>query len=449
MMATAAPPNFVVIIADDMAWDDSGAYGNLGIRTPTIDRMAREGTRFTHAFLTTSSCSPSRISILTGRYPHATGAPELHIPLPEGQRFFTEALRQKGYHTGSAGKWHLGPNARDKFDATADGGGASGCENWVPLLKDRPRDQPFFFWFAAVDPHRGYRENAIERPHAPEDVRVPPYLVDSEATRRDLALYYDEITRMDTYIGAVLDELEAQGVAEDTLVLFLSDNGRPFPRCKTTLYDDGVRTPFIALWPSSGLRETTESRLVSAIDIAPTMLELAGCPLGPTFQGRSFADVFTGQPRRERAFVFAEHNWHDYQAYERMARSKGFTYIRNWRPDLPGTPPADAVNSASFAELKRVRDSGEASPAQRLCFEIPRPTEELYDMESDPHSLCNLANDPAFRDVLQRHRAALETWRQETGDFAADDLTPDGFHREQGHRLPGVSAPHPRIERYR
>ena len=276
-LATAAPPNFVIIIADDMSWDDCGAYGHPTIRTPHIDRMAKEGMRFENAFLTISSCSPSRASIITGRYPHRTNAEELHWPLPGDQTTFTEILRQHGYWCGAAGKWHLGDEVKDRFDKimaadtsgfqlptgkagqtgkfteTTRGDVRSGCTDWVPLLKSRPRHKPFCLWLAALDPHRPYDED-LTGGYQAEDVRLPPYHPDAPAVRLDYMRYYAEISRLDRFVGDVMAELEQQGVADDTMVVFLSDNGRPFPRDKTTVYDSGIRTPFIVRYPAQVAR---------------------------------------------------------------------------------------------------------------------------------------------------------------------------------------------------
>src|SRR4051794_22460230 len=202
-------PNVVLIIADDLAWDDCEAFGNPKVKTPNIDRLAREGMRFDRTFVTASSCSPSRSSLITGRYPHNTDAEELHWPLPPRQVTFVEKLKASGYWTAAAGKWHLGDPAKGRFDLvreanpagfqlgtgkdakarmTAQGSGAarSGCDQWVPVLRDRPKDKPFFLWLATLDPHRDYEEGTIARPHRPEDVVLPPYLPDVAEVRRDL-----------------------------------------------------------------------------------------------------------------------------------------------------------------------------------------------------------------------------------------------------------------------
>ncbi len=434
--AVGRRPNFVIMIADDMAWDDAGAYGHPHIRTPNIDRLAKEGVRFTNAFLTCASCSPSRCSIMTGRYPHSTGAKELHQPLPADQVVFAGLLKEAGYYTAAAGKWHLGSHARVHFDNILDGGGPSGCENWVKALRQRPKDRPFFMWLAAVDPHRDYSPNTIPEPHRPEDAVVPPFLPDNAATRKDLAMYYDEITRMDGFIGEVLDELDAQDAAEDTLVMFLSDNGRPFPRCKTTVYDSGVKTPFIVRLPGRVQAGSTCEGLVSSVDIAPTLIELGGGEISKTFQGRSFARMLKDTSTRTRQYVFAEHNWHDYQAHSRGVRSNEWLYIRNAYPHLNASPPADAVRSITYQEMIRLEREGKLAEHQRQCFVTPRPKEELYDIKADPYSLRNLAQDARHAGVLRKMRAALEEWIEETDDRVPEPPTRDRFDRWTGRALP-------------
>jgi arylsulfatase A-like enzyme len=438
---TPARPNVVLIIADDLGWEDCGPYGNRGVRTPALDRLAAGGLVFHNAVLTCSSCSPSRSSIITCRYPHNTGAEQLHWPLPKEQTTFVELLRKAGYWTAAVGKWHLGPAALDRFDVVkqAGRGNASGCEEWVPTLAARPVDKPFFLWLAAVDPHRDYQPGAVARPHEPGDATVPPYLPDTAEVRRDLALYYDKIARLDGFVGRVLDELDRQGVAEDTLVLFMTDNGRPFPRCKTTVYDSGVKTPLVIRWPAKVKPGATHS-LVSSIDIGVTILELAGVSASDSMQGRSFAAVLANPTARAREFAFSEHNWHDFEARSRSVRTERFKYIRNEYTDLPNTPPADAVRSPTFQAMRKLRDAGELKPEQMTCFTRPLPVEELYDLKSDPHELSNLADQAAFRGELARLRAELDRWKAETKDATPVERTADEFDRELGTPLPGRQA---------
>jgi len=183
----------------------------------------------------------------------------------------------------------------------------SGAADWVRALENRPAEKPFFMWFAAVDPHRPYQENIIDQPHQPYDVDVPPFLPDNEFTRKDLALYY-------VHVGKVLDELDRQDIAENTMVIFMTDNGRPFPRCKTRMLDDGLKSPFIVRWPALIQAGSTSNSLISSVDLAPTICELAVAEALPQFQGVSFVPVLKDAGATVRDFVVGEHNWHDYQA---------------------------------------------------------------------------------------------------------------------------------------
>jgi N-sulfoglucosamine sulfohydrolase len=425
-------PNFIVFIADDAAWNDCGPYGNNQIKTPNINSLAEEGVVFNNAFLTISSCSPSRCSILTGRYPHSTGAPELHMPLPANQLLFAGELQKAGYYTAVAGKYHIGPK-RSEFD-TIYGGGPSGCEHWVEALQNRPKDRPFFLWLASIDPHRKYAPNTIPEPHDPEEVIVPPYLPDNDSTRKDLAMYYDEISRMDSYIGKVMEELKQQGADENTLVVYMTDNGRPFPRGKTRLYDSGIKTPFIVRWPAK-LKKGISDALVSSIDIAPTFCELAGAGIPESFQGFSFVPVLKDYNAQTRTYIAAEHNWHDYQAHERAVRNKQYLYIRNAFPQLNASPPADAVNSITYREMIKMYQAGELNEHQQNCFITPRSAEELYDVVNDPFQLTNLAEVPESGKTLVEMRSLLDKWVEEYNDKVPGNPTPDKFDRWTGKRL--------------
>jgi N-sulfoglucosamine sulfohydrolase len=456
--AAETRPNFILFIADDMSAEDCGPYGNKGVQTPNLNRLAREGMRFTRAFVTTSSCSPSRSSLLTGKYPHNTGAEQLHWPLSGKHTTFVQLLKEAGYYTAAAGKWHIGPEVKKHFDRVTEPGDAgfqlplvgkgrmiaddkSGCKNWVPTLQNRPKDKPFVLWLAALDPHRDYEEKIIAKPHRPEDVVVPPYLPDVPETRKDLALYYDEIARLDGFIGEVLAELERQNQASNTFILFIGDNGRPFPRCKTRLYDSGIQTPWIVRWPAKVKAATVCERLVSTIDIAPTFIKLAGIAPNKSFEGKDFSPLLQNPMSAVRESAYAEHHWHDFDACERAIRSEQFKYIRNYFNDLAGTPPADAVRSLTFQAMRTSRDEGKLTGAQKNSFEKPRAAEELYDLNSDPHEMNNLAADPGYATTLANFRQQLESWQKETRDTAPVARTLDEFDRESGEPLPDRKRP--------
>ncbi len=429
-------PNFVIIIGDDIGWNDLGCYGNPVVKSPNIDRLADEGIKFTNVYLTASSCSPSRCSIVTGRYPHNTGAAELHTPLPAGMITFPGELKRNGYYTAAAGKWHLGPNPKSDFDLVVEeGNGDGGEDQWVRVLQDRPKDKPFFMWFAAHDAHRVWQADSKAAPHNPDDVIVPAYLADAPGTREDLAAYYDEIQRLDRYVGLVRDELRKQNALENTMIIFMADNGRPFPRAKTRVYDSGMKTPFVVSWPKAIKTHATSAALMSAIDIAPTILQLAGLESGPTFQGISFEKTIKNPSTEHRNYIFAEHNWHDFEAHERMVRDKYFMYVVNNRPQFPNQGPADSNKSSSYEDLKAVRDGGKLSAAQADVFMAPRPYEELFDCVNDPEQLLNVTSNPAYTSVMDNLRFVLQRWSVETGDDIPSKLTDSWYDRETGNGL--------------
>ncbi|WP_417394630.1 sulfatase [Gimesia chilikensis] len=433
--AAETRPNIVMILADDVSWNDLGCYGHPSIRTPNLDRLAKEGLRFDNAYLTISSCSPSRCSVITSRYPHNTGAPELHTPLPEGQVLFPQLLRDAGYYTVISGKQHMGPYALTSFDHVSKGKGPGREEDWGPILKKRPKDQPFFCWFASTDAHRAWQKSKQTQPHQPEDVVVPPYLIDSPETRKDLAQYYDEISRLDYFTGQILDELDAQGIADNTLVLFFADNGRPFPRCKTRLYDSGIKTPMMVRWPKVISPGTVTNSLVSTIDLGPTFLQVAGVKADPRMQGVSFENLFTDPKAKVRDYAFGEHNWHVFKAHERMVRSGDWLYIRN---ALPGQRNlcVESIDFPSGEALWERYEAGKLNKNQKDVFLKPRPREELYKVSKDPHQFENLADKPEYASELARLRTVLDQWAEQTGDTIPDNPTPDRNQRP-GEPKPG------------
>ena len=432
-------PNFIIFIADDISWDDFGCYGNKLVQTPNIDRIASEGLRFNHAYLTASSCSPSRISIMTGRYPHNTGAAELHTEPSVDFATIASKLKEKGYFTAQAGKWHMGTKIKDGFDIIQDKrkiNGDGGEDYWTQLLKSRDKDKPFFFWLASYDAHRIWGPNDFSGAHNPSAIVPPPTLASGDSTKMDLASYYDEIKRLDFHIGAVEQELKDQGVLDNTTIIIMADNGRPFPRDKTRVYDSGMKTPFIIKW-SSGIDNPGNScnSLISSIDIAPTILDLSGIEIPASFQGQSFKSLLK-QPRNKfRQYVFAEHNWHDHEAHERMVRTKDYLYVLNSRPGFPNQGPADAINSMSFRELVRLNDNGLITAAQKDIFVSPRPEEELYDCRKDPLQLNNLALNKDSDQTLSDLRKVLKDWMDDTGDNIPKRLTQDWYTRTTGKRI--------------
>ena len=439
-------PNFVFIIGDDISAEDFGCYGNPGIHTPNIDRLAAQGLRFTQAYLTASSCSPSRSSIFTSRYPHnLETAAELHGLLPEGIPMFPKLLRDSGYYTAHAGKAHFGGEsdilsgpAVAAFDIGGDGqrddlkGGRGGENQWIARLRTRPQQKPFFMWFASHDAHRAWDADSFEGMHRPADVRVPPYLVDTPETRADLAHYYDEITRLDYFVGEVVRELTRQRVLDNTVIIVMADNGRPFPHSKTQLFDDGIKPPLIVHWPAGIPRPASTAALVSSIDIAPTILELAGVDRPASFQGVSLVPILRDPHATVRDYIFAEHNWHNFTAHVRMVRHGDYVYIRNAWPQLPQPGASDTFYNPSADALKALQAQNKLTPLQAIVMQPTAPAEEFYDLASDPGQQSNLALAASPPAALTELRTTLNRWTEETGDTVPVKPTPTNFVYETG-----------------
>ncbi|MEZ6088600.1 MAG: sulfatase-like hydrolase/transferase [Pirellulaceae bacterium] len=333
------------------------------------------------------------------------------------------------------------PPAFDSIDGGRGPNNSGGHANWVTVTRERPRDKPFFFWFASYDAHRDWDADgqwdasAFGPMHRAEDVIVPPFLIDDLPTRRDLASYYNEVTRFDYFIGEVVRELKDQDVFENTLIFVLADNGRPFPRAKTRLHDSGMKTALIAHWPAGMKQPAASDSLVSVIDIAPTVLSIADANVPETMQGVTMQPLFADPSTEVRKYAFSEHNWHDYEAHGRSVRDGRFLYIQNNRVDTAWQGPADSVRSPSHRQLRGQRDRQELSPAQQDVFLAPRPSEELYLTSADPHQLNNLIDDEAYADDVARLREVMAEWTQRTGDTVPEQISADAFDRETGESL--------------
>lgn len=393
----AQRPNIVVFILDDVGQQDVGAFGNNVVSTPNIDRLASEGMRFDRAFLSTSSCSSSRASLLTGLYPHSTGAPALNDPLPATVDSLPQQLKAAGYYTASVGKWHLGEPFKSHFDRVMENSGERAATDWLPELARRPHDKPFFFWFATSDAHAPYNWHTPLQLADPRSVIVSPRMEDTAYERRMTALYYFEIARVDRNIGAVLDALAQAGELDNTLVVVLSDNGSQFGGAKTTLYDDGLLTPLVMRYPARIAGQRENRQLVSAIDLAPTLLQLAGIAVPTAMQGVSLWPTIDNPQQAVRTSLYAERNRHGQPHFERAIRTETRLYKRNYLGRRLCDPEADNLDGIQN------RDSGH---------------EELYDMANDPAALTNLYRNPEYRSELASLRVQMNHIMHDTGDRA-------------------------------
>ena len=425
--------NILLLIADDLG-RMAGCYGEPAIRTPNIDALAARGTRFDMAFTSTASCSASRSVIYTGLHTHQTGQYGLHhdyhhfmtfADVPTAPRLLNEA----GYHTGIIGKVHVGPAEVYPWQHREESG--SRDVGWVA---DRARayfaargadDRPFFLTIGFIDPHRdetrgGFGNDtfgAADPVFAPDAVHVPAFLPDLPEVRDELAAYYRSVHRLDRGVGLVLDALADCGLAGDTLVVFLSDNGAPFLNSKTTLFDAGVHLPLIMYRPGQKAG-VANPNLVSFTDLLPTFLEVAGasCPDGKR-TGRSLLPILEETVRLPGwDMVFGSHTFHEVTNYwpTRFLRTPRYKYHRNvaWQLDFPFS--GDLYGSLSWQGIRRTDPV--MIGKRPLRDYVRRPPEELYDLDADPEEVSNLAGDPEHEDLLRAFRERMEAWQRSTRD---------------------------------
>lgn len=427
---SAEPPrrNVLLLIADDLGLD-LGCYGNPVVQTPNLDRLAADGTRFTHAFATVASCSPSRAVLLTGQYTHTNGQYGLahathHFHTFASVKSLPRLLKEAGYRTGVLGKLHVLPPSVYPFDVVQGGG-----RDVVRMAQQARRffadeaDRPFFLLIGYVDPHRAAKGFDNEKPYPgvvarkydPATVRLPYFLSDRPEVRQEVAEYYEAISRLDQGVGMVLDALRETGQAGNTLVIFLSDNGMPFPGAKTTLYDAGTHLPLLVSSPKQKRRGVSSAAMVSWADVAPTILDWAG--LQPSaMPGRSFLTALEEENPKGWDAVYGSHVFHEVTMYYpmRTIRTRQYRYLLNLAHQLPFPFASDLYHSATW---QGILHSGAKTLGQRsLASFINRPREELYDLEKDPNELNNVAGDPGYARVLEELRSRVKQWQERTHD---------------------------------
>jgi N-sulfoglucosamine sulfohydrolase len=432
---TAETPrrNIVLLVADDLGLD-LACYGNTKIKMPHLDALAKRGVCFSQAFATVSSCSPSRASIYSGLYTHTSGqyglAHAVHNQQSRPQvKSLPGLLKQAGYRTAILGKIHVLPRAVYPFDEEITQG-LEGNRN-VAVMGEKARqffascgDKPFLLVVGFGDPHRAARgfanhktyKGVPEVKYDPRDVIVPSFLPDQPEVREELADYYQAASRMDHGVGLVLDALKQTGKADNTLVIFLSDNGIPFPGAKTTLYDPGIHLPLIVAAPGQKKRGLTNRALVSWVDIAPTILDWAKVKKPPVMPGRSLLPILEEESPKGWEVVYGSHQFHEVTMYYpmRMVRTRQYKYLLNLAHQLDYPFASDLYFSKTWQGVLRRKDK-KLGPRDLDAF-IHRPREELYDLEHDPEELHNLAADPKHADVLAELRKNLRKWQEQTND---------------------------------
>ncbi len=430
--------NILLMIADDLG-KETGFMGDAAAETPNLDKLAKDGVVFEQSFCTTATCSASRSVIYNGLHNHQSG----HYGHHHGCHHFATfddvetipaILNDAGYLTAIVGKIHVGPDNVYPWQirVTEDIQGARDvqavCKAACKLIEHADsEDKPFFITLGYTDPHRGGGRGAWmnkdypgvkRRKFSPDEVNVPPYLPDLPETRGELAEYYESVNRLDQGVGMMLDQLEKLGHSDDTLVMFISDNGAPFINSKTTIYEPGINLPMLIKTPGckSGLRNPN---MISYIDIVPTLLDWADIGRGPDSRcmGRSILPILNEDKELDDwSEINASHTFHEVTNYYpcRVLRGRKFKYIKNviWKADFPFA--SDLYASYTF---EGIRKTPEKMIGKRpLKNYIQRPLEELYDLENDIEEVNNLAGNPEYQHILEEMRGKVEDWQLATDD---------------------------------
>jgi N-sulfoglucosamine sulfohydrolase len=450
-LAAAQQPDVLLILSDDHSVPHLGCYGSKNCKrfniTPNLDAFAAEGMRFNRAYTSAPQCAPSRISIFAGRSPVGLGVTRFAQPPRGDVRFFTDVLRENGYWVGLDGRHqHLDGRAREaahidevlkaegmqdlqsRFDHFVRRAGTKGANLYkVPdlvtaALDTVPKGKPFFLYFGFNQPHRSWGDDheGID----PDQLDIPDDWPDLPEVRVDYARYLDELRDLDHGFGLIMKLLQQRGIADNTLVIFMGDNGEALFRGKGTLHDRGTHVPLLVRWPGKIRPGSTSEALVSGIDLSATILAAAGLEPPPEMDGVSFLPSLLGQAFEGRDYVFAERGWHwgaitrtDGLDLSRSITTKRHRYIYNALPGRSYTP-VDMPKKDAWLAVQAAHRSGKLSALHdRLYFQNPRPMFELYDLVSDPLEINNLAGQASHEDIERQLRIEIEKWMVREHDY--------------------------------
>lgn len=413
--AQSEKPNIVWIVSEDNNADMIGCYGNSYATTPNIDRFSKEGVLYRNAFSTAPVCAPSRCTIITGMYPPGLGTEHMRsvYRVPAKVKFFPRYLREAGYYTTNNAKKDY--NTVDQLEAWDESSNTATYRNRKP-------GQPFFAVFNLMVSH----ESSLHKPldtlrHDPNKVPLPPYHPSTAEIRHDWAQYYDKVETMDQQVGALLKELDEQGLTENTIVFYYADNGGVLPRSKRFLFESGLHVPLIVRVPEKykqlikDQRGSSTDRIVTFLDFAPTVLSLAGIAQPEQMQGTAFLGAFAG-PEQRYGYSFRG-RMDERIDLSRSVRDKKYRYVRNYLPHLIyGQHLHYLWLAPSTSSWQNAFRSGKLNAIQS-AFWKEKPAEELYDIAADPHNINNLADDRAYDSVLVRLRKANIDWITNTKDI--------------------------------
>jgi N-sulfoglucosamine sulfohydrolase len=436
-------PNIVLMVSDDHG-RQMGCYGDPNARTPSLDALAADGVRFEKAFCTASTCAPSRAVILSGLHNHTNGMYGLAHP-PHNFFCFGDfrslpaRLAEAGYRTGRIGKYHVAPEELFPFQEVLPFG--TGARDDV-AMSERCRDfvagdEPFFLYWCSYNPHRArMREDLPLQPNSfgnpqqdfpgdeeelfdPAELEIPDFLSDTPEVRAELAQYYQSVARLDRGVGRLMQILKDSGKYENTLILYISDNGPAFPEGKTTLYEAGMNLPLLVKSPEHpDAAGGMTNALASWVDLAPTLLDFAGADFDAgDFHGRSLRGLIGEEdPDDEDTAIYASHSLHEITNYYpmRVIRTQRWKFIWNIAHPLTYSFASDLYRSATWQGV--LRDGLEHFGPRSVEAYLHRPRFELYDLQADPLETENLADRPERAELVERFCKQLQDFQERTGD---------------------------------
>ncbi len=436
-LRAAERPNFLLIIADDLCWRDLGYEGNKEVHTPNLDRLRKESMQLRGMFTPAPTCSPTRHALYTGLYSMRSGAYPNHTRVYDGTKSVFTHLKAAGYRVALQNKEHVGPAPSFPYEHI------KGADDLTPSKEfiNRDKAQPWLLVFASNDPHGPWTRGPKDL-YDPKKLTVPPYLHDNETTRKLLADYYAEITKLDEQVGGLLKLLEETKQEKDTLVMFISEQGSSFPYGgKWSLYDNGIRISTLVRWPGKVKPGSHSEALMQYVDVTPTFLAAAGidpqkvdvgCPDvngKKGFDGQSFLEVLQGKTDKLRDYVFAQHTTVGINGYKepypiRAVRDTRYKYIRNLAPE--NTYSIGGIHKGQPIESWQADATGNPQLTARVDWLFHRPAEELYDLQTDEYEFKNRADDPKLAAIKQRLAKELDGWIQQQGDrgMATELLAP-------------------------
>jgi len=435
-----AAPNILFISVDDMSADSIGAFGcKLPETSPHIDQLAEQGLRFRYGHVVVGNCMPSRNVMLSGRYPHNNGVEGFYQVKEPGWPHLCDLVQEGGYFAAIRGKVpHSTPYTPYGWDLvldTVDGESMhmKDAESYYKSTKAgiaaaKAADKPFFLLINISDPHKPFYIEEKNDPHVPsrvftaDEVPVPGFLVDDPIVRKELAQYYSSVRRADDCVGQTLQALEESGRSEETFVMFLSDHGMPLPFAKTQVYHHSTHTPWIVRWPGVTKAGTwDEEHMISAVDVTPTLLDVAGLEHPDGFDGRSFEPLLRGETQENRDYVFKVYNENSGAARHpmRSIQGKRFSYIFNPFSDGENVFRTATQGTMTYRRMKELAETDEAIAARVELFDH-RVVEEFYDYDKDPDALVNLIDNPEYAQQVQEFREQLEQVMVATNDHALE-----------------------------